>query len=294
MSQLLDPKILLSIKDLPLAAKTTIDGFMEGFNKSSIKGEGMEFSQYRSYQPGDDLRSLDWKMFARSDRYYIRESEIETSIQVRFLVDASNSMNHRDGSISKMEYARYLAASLGWLAQKQGDAIGLDILQDGQLFSLPAKRDAQHLPRFLYQLEQIQAAGRFTDPVAYKEIFSGVHRRSLLICITDFYQQDNEILELLQSLASLQHEVMVFQLVTNNELEGNFKGYQQLKDLETGQMMPITGSLQNAYLQQRAVYQEQIKKELLNRNIRLQQLNIQNPLASALRDYLNQRNKSTF
>lgn len=294
MSQLLDPKILLSIKDLPLAAKTTIDGFMEGFNKSSIKGEGMEFSQYRSYQPGDDLRSLDWKMFARSDRYYIRESEIETSIQVRFLVDASNSMNHRDGSISKMEYARYLAASLGWLAQKQGDAIGLDILQDGQLYSLPAKRDAQHLPRFLYQLEQIQAAGKFTDPVAYKEIFSGVHRRSLLICITDFYQQENEILELLQSLASLQNEVMVFQLVTNNELEGNFKGYQQLKDLETGQMMPITGSLQNAYIQQRAAYQEQIKKELLNRNIRLQQLNIQNPLASALRDYLNQRNKSTF
>ena len=103
MSELLDPKIILSIKDLVLAAKTTIDGFMEGFNKSSIKGAGMEFSQYRSYQPGDDLRSLDWKMFARSDRYYIRESEIETSINVKFLVDASNSMNHRDGAISKMD-----------------------------------------------------------------------------------------------------------------------------------------------------------------------------------------------
>ena len=292
MSQLLDPKILLSIKDLPLAAKTTIDGFMEGFNKSSIKGEGMEFSQYRSYQPGDDLRSLDWKMFARSDRYYIRESEIETSIQVRFLVDASNSMNHRDGAISKMEYARYLAASLGWLAQKQGDAIGLDVLQDGKLFSLPAKRDSQHLPRFLHQLEQIKAAGVFTDPVGYKEIFSGVHRRALLICITDFYQQDNEILDLLQSLSSLQHEVLVFQLVSDNELQGNFKGYQRLKDLETGLMMPITGTLQTAYLQQRAAYQETIKKDLLNRNIRMHQLNIQKPLDGALRDYLNQRNKS--
>jgi uncharacterized protein (DUF58 family) len=292
MSQLLDPKILLSIKDLPLAAKTTIDGFMEGFNKSSIKGEGMEFSQYRSYQPGDDLRSLDWKMFARSDRYYIRESEIETSIQVRFLVDASNSMNHKDGAISKIEYARYLAASLGWLAQKQGDAIGLDILQDGKLYTLPAKRDAQHLPRFLYQLEQIKAAGIFTDPVSYKEIFSGVHRRSLLICITDFYQQDNEILNLLQSLSSLQHEVLVFQLVSDNELQGNFKGYQRLQDLETGQILPITGSLQAAYQQQRSNYQERIKKELLNRKIRLHQLNIQTPLDGALRDYLNQRNKS--
>ena len=292
MSQLLDPKILLSIKDLPLAAKTTIDGFMEGFNKSSIKGEGMEFSQYRSYQPGDDLRSLDWKMFARSDRYYIRESEIETSIQVRFLVDASNSMNHQEGGISKIAYARYLAASLGWLAQKQGDAIGLDILQDGKLYSLPAKRDAQHLPRFLYQLEQIKAAGVFTDPVSYKEIFSGVHRRALLICITDFYQQDNEILNLLQSLSSLQHEVLVFQLVSDNELQGNFKGYQRLKDLETGQILPITGSLQATYQQQRFEYQERIKKELLNRKIRLHQLSIQTPLDAALRDYLNQRNKS--
>ncbi|OYY03053.1 MAG: DUF58 domain-containing protein [Bacteroidetes bacterium 24-39-8] len=282
----------MSIKDLPLAAKTTIDGFMEGFNKSSIKGEGMEFSQYRSYQPGDDLRSLDWKMFARSDRYYIRESEIETSIQVRFLVDASNSMNHKDGAISKIEYARYLAASLGWLAQKQGDAIGLDILQDGKLYTLPAKRDAQHLPRFLYQLEQIKAAGVFTDPISYKEIFSGVHRRALLICITDFYQQDNEILNLLQSLSSLQHEVLVFQLVSDNELQGNFKGYQRLKDLETGQILPITGSLQAAYQQQRTDYQEKIKKELLNRKIRLHQLNIQTPLDGALRDYLNQRNKS--
>jgi uncharacterized protein (DUF58 family) len=292
MNQLLDPKILLSIKDLPLAAKTTIDGFMEGFNKSSIKGEGMEFSQYRSYQPGDDLRSLDWKMFARSDRYYIRESEIETSIQVRFLVDASNSMNHKDGAISKIEYARYLAASLGWLAQKQGDAIGLDILQDGKLYTLPAKRDAQHLPRFLYQLEQIKAAGVFTDPVSYKEIFSGVHRRALLICITDFYQQDNEILNLLQSLSSLQHEVLVFQLVSDNELQGNFKGYQRLKDLETGKILPITGSLQAVYQQQRTDYQERIKKELLNRKILLHQLNIQTPLDGALRDYLNQRNKS--
>jgi len=120
-----------------------------------------------------------------------------------------------------------------------------------------------------------------------------VHRRALLICITDFYQEDNEILNLLQSLASLQHEVLVFQLVSDNELEGNFKGYQQLKDLETGLIMPITGTLQSAYLEQRAAYQETIKKELLNRNIRLQQLNIQKPLDSALRDYLNQRNKSS-
>src|SRR6202000_425609 len=111
MSQLPDHHILMSIKDLSLAARRTIDGFMAGINKSKVKGPGLEFSQYRSYQPGDDLRWLDWKRYARSDRYYIRESEIETSLSVRFLIDASASMNHNDGNVTKIEYARYLAAS---------------------------------------------------------------------------------------------------------------------------------------------------------------------------------------
>src|SRR6188768_1889297 len=104
MSRLADPKILMAIKDLPLAAKTTVDGFLTGLHTSNVKGVGMEFSQYRSYQAGDDLRRLDWKMFARSDRYYIRESEIETSISVKLLIDASGSMNHEDGGFKKMQY----------------------------------------------------------------------------------------------------------------------------------------------------------------------------------------------
>src|SRR3954453_1139879 len=135
MSRLVDPKIIMSIKNLPLAAKTTVDGFMASIHSSNVKGVGMEFSQYRSYQAGDDLRRLDWKMFARSDRYYIRESEIETSISVKLLIDASASMNHEDSGFTKIEYARYLAASLAYLAGLQGDAIGLYVLQDNNLFS---------------------------------------------------------------------------------------------------------------------------------------------------------------
>src|ERR1700753_1803853 len=135
MSELPDHHILMAIKDLSLAARRTIDGFMAGINKSKVKGPGMEFSQYRSYQPGDDLRWLDWKRYARSDRYYIRESEIETSISIRFLVDASLSMAHKDGDFTKMDYAKHLAASLGWLAHIQGDSFGLYIFRGGELFS---------------------------------------------------------------------------------------------------------------------------------------------------------------
>src|ERR1700712_5006041 len=114
----LDPKVLMTIKDLSLVAKTVVDGFMIGLNKSTVKGPGLEFSQYRSYQPGDDLRWLDWKMYARSDRYYIRESEVETSISVRFLIDASASMNHSDGGVKKIDYARYITASLAYLCNQ--------------------------------------------------------------------------------------------------------------------------------------------------------------------------------
>ena len=187
MSQLLDPKILMAIKDLSLAARTVIDGFMSGLNRSQVKGAGLEFSQYRSYQPGDDLRWLDWKMYARSDRYYIRESEMETSISVRFLIDASNSMNHRDGDMSKMDYARYLAAALAYLAYMQGDATGLYVFRDGDLYMLPSRKDPQHLSRLFFQLEQLQPAGKFTEQVQYKQLFTGERRRELLIFITDMY-----------------------------------------------------------------------------------------------------------
>src|ERR1700735_5050519 len=154
-----DHHILMAIKDLSLAARRTIDGFMAGINKSKVKGPGLEFSQYRSYQPGDDLRWLDWKRYARTDRYYIRESEIETSISVRLMIDASLSMNHRDegtgrggvegGVFTKIDYARYLAAALGWLAHGQGDALGLYVFRDGTVHVLPARQDTQHLAGFM-------------------------------------------------------------------------------------------------------------------------------------------------
>ncbi|RYE04764.1 MAG: DUF58 domain-containing protein, partial [Sphingobacteriaceae bacterium] len=171
----------MAIKNLQLAAKTVIDGFMSGVNKSTVKGPGMEFNQYRSYQPGDDLRSLDWKMFARSDRYYIRESEVETSISVRFLVDASASMNHEDNGYKKSTYASYLTASLAYLANFQGDATGLYVLQNGGLFSLVPRQSMQHLNRLFYQLENLHPSGKFTEAVNYKAVFAGSGKRELLV-----------------------------------------------------------------------------------------------------------------
>lgn len=287
----LDPKVLMTIKDLPLLAKTVIDGFMNGFNKSTVKGPGLEFSQYRSYQPGDDLRWLDWRMYARSDRYYIRESEIETSISVRFLIDASASMNHEDNGIKKIDYARMLAASLGYLGNLYGDAIGLYVFRDGDLFSLASRSEPQHLQRFYYQLEQIKPAGAFTKPVNYKELFAGAGRKELLVFITDMYQPEGEISKLLDSLAALRHEIIVFHLMGQNELDLDFKDYSTLEDLETGQIVQINSQTKKIYQEKLNTYLENIRLQLLGKHIYYRMLSIAQPLDQALRDFLVQRAK---
>lgn len=292
MSKLLDPKVLMAIKDLNLSAKTTIDGFMNGINKSTLKGQGLEFSQYRSYQPGDDLRSLDWKMFARSDRYYIRESEVETNIAVRFLVDASASMDHQDGDFTKIEYARYLVACLAYLANLQGDAIGLYIFKNADLFTMAAKQDYQHLARLFFQLEQIKPEGTFTKPTHYKEIFAGAQKRELLVFVTDLYQTNEEILTLLDTLNSLRHEIVVFHLLGRNEMNLDFKGYTTFEDLETGETIQIDQAKARATYQERlALYLEETKMKMLDRRIYYRTLVMDEPIDQALRDFLKQRNK---
>jgi uncharacterized protein (DUF58 family) len=292
VSRLLDPKILMSVKNLQLAAKTTIDGFMAGINKSKVKGPGLEFSQYRSYQPGDDLRWLDWKMYARSDRYYIRESEIETSISLRILIDASGSMDHEDAGFKKIEYARYLAASFAYLAGQQNDSVGLYVLQNNQLYALPSKKDHQHLSRLYFQLENIQPGGYFTEPVQYKNIFSGTGKRELLIFITDFYERNGEIMQLLDALGSLKHEIIAFHLMGKNELGLDYHGYSSLQDLETGEIIRIEqGGSKEAYREKLNERLSSLRMQLLERNISYRMMSMEQPLDQALRDFLNQRNK---
>jgi uncharacterized protein (DUF58 family) len=292
MSRLADPKILMAIKDLPLAARTTVDGFMAGIHNSNVKGIGMEFSQYRSYQPGDDLRRLDWKLFARSDRYYIRESEIETSISVRFLIDASASMNHVDANFSKIEYARYLAASLAYLSNLHGDSTGLYVFQNGGLFSLPLRKDHQHLSRIFYQLEKIEPGGNFTELLNYKDLFSGSNKKELVVFITDYYEKDGEISKLLHSLASNRHEIIVFHLMGQNELELDYKGYTALEDLETGQTIRIdTAQNKKPYKDLLDAHLTKVKTGLLNKNIFYKLITMNEPIDKALIDFLKQRNK---
>jgi uncharacterized protein (DUF58 family) len=284
-----DHHILMAIKDLSLAARRTVDGFMTGINKSKVRGPGLEFSQYRSYQPGDDLRWLDWKRYARTDRYYIRESEVETSIRVRFLIDASLSMNHLDGAYKKIDYARYLAAALGWLAHGQGDAVGLYVLRDGTVHALPARQDAQHLARFMHQLEELRPGGKIGQPIHYKHILLGEQKRELLIFITDLYERNEEISGLLELLASLRHEIIVFHIMGRNELEKDFGSYSEVEDLETGERVAVKPGTDAAYAERIRRWLAGVRMRLLDKRIAYQLMRMDQPVDEALRNFLKLR-----
>jgi uncharacterized protein (DUF58 family) len=231
-------------------------------------------------------------MYARSDRYYIRESEVETSISVRFLIDASASMNHRDGGVKKIDYARFLAASLAQLTSMQGDSVGLYTLANGGLYSLASKSDPQHLQRLFYQLDKIEPSGKFTQPVHYKELFADTGRKELLVFITDMYQADGEISRLIDSLAALKHEIIVFHLMGQNELDFDFRGYGALEDLETGETIAInTEQAKKQYQETLEEHLAAIRMQLLGKRIYYRLLSTGQPLDEALRDFLVQRNK---
>jgi len=195
---------------------------------------------------------------------------------------------------SKINYARHLAASLGWLAFIQGDSIGLYVFRDETVYSLPARKDAQHLARFFHQLEGLIPGGKIGSPINYKHIFLGEQKRELLIFITDLYERDGEISRLLELLASLGHEIIVFHVMGSDELNGDFGGYTEVEDLETGERLPMSGRRdQESYAEKMQAWLSGVRLKLLDKQIVYQLMRTDQPLDQALRDFLKQRQQIT-
>ncbi|MFD3002878.1 DUF58 domain-containing protein [Pontibacter toksunensis] len=287
----IDPGVLATIKDLPLLARTVVEGFLAGQNQSLRRGAGLEFSQYRSYQPGDDLRQLDWKMFARSDRYYIREAEVDTNITVRFVVDGSASMAHEDANgLHKMDYARFLVASLAYLATTQGDAVGLYVLHEEQLINLTPRSDNMHLQRFWHQLSEIKPQGKFPKAQAADKLLSDRRQKELTVFLTDLYEHENEITALLYKLGAQRHELLLFHLMSRNELDFSYSGTLTFEDLETGQTLQVsTAEQRKAYLARLQEWLLQTERDMRNRQIAYDQFVTDEPLDKALRTFLQKR-----
>ena len=287
---MLSPELLHALRNLPLAARQAAEGFLAGAHASRRQGAGMEFSQYRPYQPGDDLRRLDWRLAARPDKYFIRESEVDTSLTVNLVLDASASMNHRDDNgLTKLDYARLLLAALAYLAQQQGDAVGLSILSPNGLQHLPARAEARQLPRLYHALETTQGLGTFPEAAALAPL-TARRQRALTVCVSDLYEEDGEITRLLGRLRAVSGDVLLLHLVAGNELNFSYKGPVTFRDLETGQTIQLDAD------QQRPAYQQQLRQWLRDtaqqarrQGLDYHQLSTAEPLEGALREFLKRR-----
>ncbi|MEP3209533.1 MAG: DUF58 domain-containing protein [Maribacter sp.] len=288
--QLLQPKIINSLSGLSLIASVVVEGYLSGLHQSRRVGAGLEFSQYRAYEPGDDLRLLDWKMLARSGRYYVKQSEIDTHITVKFILDASKSMLHQENGIAKLDYAKVLIASLASLAQNQGDKIGLFALNDQSLKTVAPVLHKQQYTRFLHQLISVEGKGKWPEKTLEFDKLHDRSRKELLFFITDMHEDATELSSKIKGLKTKRNEVVVLQIMGKNELQFNYDGYVIFEDLETGTKVKVDAkSAKSNYLRAFRETMGVTKDMLLSNGIAHHLFSLDQPIGEALKLFLKQR-----
>ena len=291
MSQrFLDPGVLASISSLDLLAKTVVDGFVAGLHRSPDFGFSQEFAEYRAYAPGDDLRHVDWNLFARTERCYLKRYLGDTNSQLTVLLDASNSMEYSSAPArpKKMDYARFAAASLFYLAiHNQRDAAGLIVFDDEvRNYIRPSTRQGQ-LPRLLAGLEQAEPRARtdFTKPLLHFQEL--LHRRGIVIMFSDFYEDPAAIIRTMEPLRYHGNEVVLFQVLDPTEIRPNLRGPSVLVDLETDQRMEVIPEYaRTEYIRKIDDHLEQLQTRTRAAGMDYHLLRTDQPLDTALREYL--------
>lgn len=287
----LSPKTLATLKNLNLIAKTVVDGLMLGLHQSHRSGAGLEFSEHRPYQPGDDVRRIDWKLAARSDKFFSRESEAETSVGVRILLDATASMRHEEDGISKFDYARWLAAALAYLAHRQGDAVELCAIQN-QIIYLPARQDKRQLQKIFNALETLVPQGRWAERSQLESLVSRSKTRQITAFISDMHEQSDEILSALKAYSTLKNDVLLFHLVGAKELDFDYEGDIEFEDLETGEIVGANAqSVKARYQAAMRSRLQTLEESMRAERIDYQRFIVQEPLDEALRKFLTIRNR---
>lgn len=230
----LDAQVLGRLSAVPLVARRPMLGTVSGRHPSPHRGASVEFAEYRKYVPGDDLRRLDWRAFGRSDRYYVKEFEADTNLRCALVVDTSGSMGFGSQGITKLDMARRIAGTLGYLASQQGDAVGLACVAGGLVRNLPPRRNAAHLRLVLDQLEQVQAQGETQLAGVLHELAETVRQRALVVIVSDLFVEPKLLASCFQHLRFRRHDVAVFHLLDPLELNFSFRRPMRFLDMEGG------------------------------------------------------------
>jgi len=291
MQRFLDPSVLASISSLDLIAKTVVDGFVSGLHRSPDFGFSQEFAEYRAYSQGDDLRHVDWNLFARTERCYLKRYEGETNSQLMILLDASNSMQFGSGKPVKADYARYIAASLFYMAiRNQRDAAGVIVFDDEvREYVHPSTRQGQ-LARLFAALEHAEPRARtdFSKPLTQFQAL--LPRRGIVIVISDFYEEPESIVKAIEPLRFRGNEVILFHILDPQEIRPVLKGPAILVDLESNQKIEVIPEYVNStYRMKLQTHIEQIRTLAQAAGLEYQLLPTEQPLDTVLREYLSLR-----
>jgi uncharacterized protein (DUF58 family) len=291
LQRFLDPAVLAGISGLDLVAKTVVDGFVNGLHRSPDFGFSQEFAEYRAYSPGDDLRHVDWNVFARTERAYLKRYRGETNSILTVLLDASNSMRFSSHSVSKMDYARFTAASLFYLAiQNQRDAAGLIVFDDEiRTYIRPSTRQGQ-LHRLLSGLEQAEPHARtdFAKPLNHFQQF--LRRRGIVVFISDFYDSPEHIVRTVEPLRFHGNEVVLFHILDPKEIRPEIGEPSTLIDLETQDRIEITPEyVREEYRKKFDAHMEALRDKARGAGMDYHLLTTDRPLDDALREYLSIR-----
>ena len=287
----LDPNVLARIDNLDLLARIVVDGFVSGLHRSPYMGVSTDFAEHRAYMPGDDIRRVDWRVYARTDRFYIKQFEAETNADVGFLFDMSASMSYGSGDVSKLDYARFLAASLAYFSARQRDRVGLYAFDDD--VTEYVRPSSAHLDKILHALARVEATrkGRWDEPLA--RVANTFRRRGILAVISDFYDDPEEIAATLGSLKAQGHDMVAFHVLDPAEIDFPFGQAANFQDLETTEVLPVVPEkLAGAYRSQVAEHIETLRKLFGRRQIDYVLLNTADPLDQALYTYLVFRQKT--
>lgn len=288
----IDPGSLMRLKNLEMRAKVVVEGFMTGLHRSPYHGFSVEFSEYRQYSPGDDPRYLDWKLYARSDRYYIKRFEDETNLCCWLLVDLSRSMSFGTLGYDKAEYAKTAAATLAYFLNGQRDAVGLMTFDEALTDLLPARYRPGHLHRLMLSLER-SVGGKSTNiETPLERIAAIVSKRGLIVLVSDLLTPAESLEKNLGYLRSRGHEVVVIRVLDPSELTFTFPDPAMFRDVESGRQLYIDPeTARESYLEKFTAHQQIIRQTCSNLGVELCEVSTGQPLELILFDFVSARMK---
>lgn len=291
-TRFLDPELLARIGSLELLARAVVEGFMSGLHRSPFTGFSTEFAEYRQYNPGDDLRYLDWRLLARTDRYFIKKYRADTNTQCHLLVDTSASMNYAHATpVTKLQYAQFLAASLAYLLNRQQDAVGLVGFAEKVHTRVPARNRTGHMRTIFGTLSMLHPGGETHLAESLHQLAEILTRRGIVVIISDFYDQPDRLQEAFQHLRFKGHDLVAFHVLDQNELDFDFTDpVLLLEDAETQEQMPVLPDVvMGGYRERMRNHVEEMRRCAAANNVDYEMLTTKQPLDFALFSFLSRR-----